>query len=135
MSSIFQCLVSDLTTFCPLFSSALFRTLQHFVLYFPVPCFEQNDITPEGTSPWKYVNRYGDTNIKFVNYRLQDLRERKRRKRGERRPVMSSRLEGPYGPEVALGYNTEDSINFRDHPETLYVIEDRHWKCLQLIML
>nr|XP_022325864.1 uncharacterized protein LOC111125916 isoform X1 [Crassostrea virginica] len=84
-----------------------------------VPCFEQNDITPEGTSPWKYVNRYGDTNIKFVNYRLQDLRERKRRKRGERRPVMSSRLEGPYGPEVALGYNTEDSINFRDHPETL----------------
>lgn len=89
-----------------------------------MPCFEQNDITPEGTSPWKYVNRYGDTNIKFVNYRLQDLRERKRRKRGERRPVMSSRLEGPYGPEVALGYNTEDSINFRDHPETLYVIED-----------
>lgn len=82
-----------------------------------VPCFGQNDVIPEGTTPWKYVNRYGETNLKFVNYRLQDVRERKRRKRVDRRPFSSR--EGPYGPEVALGYNTEDSINFRDAPETL----------------
>ncbi|XP_062603015.1 uncharacterized protein LOC134264744 [Saccostrea cucullata] len=82
-----------------------------------VPCFGQNEVIPEGTTPWKYVNRYGETNLKFVNYRLQDVRERKRRKRVDRRPFSSR--EGPYGPEVALGYNTEDSINFRDAPETL----------------
>jgi hypothetical protein len=83
-----------------------------------VPCFGLNEVIPEGKTPWKYVNRYGETNLKFVNYRLQDVRERKRRRRGEHR---LNKLDGPYGPEVALGYNTEDSINFRDAPETLYV--------------
>lgn len=77
-----------------------------------VPCFGQNDVIPEGTTPWKYVNRYGDTSLKFVSYNLQDLRRRNRRKRVERHPVQ-------YGPDVALGYNTEDSINFRDLPETI----------------
>lgn len=82
-----------------------------------MPCFGLNEVIPEGTTPWKYVNRYGETNLKFVNYRLEDVRRRKQHKQGEHRP---SKLAGPYESGVALGYNTEDSINFKDAPDTLY---------------
>ncbi|XP_045207056.2 uncharacterized protein LOC123559381 [Mercenaria mercenaria] len=43
-----------------------------------LPCFaKEKKIVPEG-SPYKHVYKYGETNMKYVNYRLSDLRDNKK---------------------------------------------------------
>ncbi|XP_059172114.1 uncharacterized protein LOC131953095 [Physella acuta] len=36
-------------------------------------CLRSNKVVPDGPTPWYYVNKYGETKIKFVTYKMRDV--------------------------------------------------------------
>ena len=69
------------------------------------------EILYEGESPWKHVNRFGDTNLKFVSYRLKEVREKRRQGKLERKFPPPARRPETYYDSQSFGTDDNYSIN------------------------
>ena len=51
-----------------------------------LPCFGKGVVEPEDKTPFKYVNRYGETDLHFTSYKLNDIREKRGIRPLDRKP-------------------------------------------------
>jgi hypothetical protein len=55
-------------------------------VFLTVPCFGKGVVEPEDKTPFKYVNRYGETDLHFTSYKLNDIREKRGIRPLDRKP-------------------------------------------------
>ncbi|GFS01110.1 hypothetical protein ElyMa_001088200, partial [Elysia marginata] len=86
------------------------------------PCLVSK-VTPEEKSQWHYVNRFGETNMKFVSYKMSEVQGR----RSDRESLVSEdnhsvhtniSLQVPIFEERLNGSVTKKSIHVAEHSPT-----------------
>jgi hypothetical protein len=55
-------------------------------VFLTVPCFGKGVVEPEDKTPFKYVNRYGETDLHFTSYKLNNIREKRGIRPLDRKP-------------------------------------------------
>ncbi|KAL5020299.1 hypothetical protein ScPMuIL_003191 [Solemya velum] len=78
-----------------------------------LPCMKKK-ISPEEVgagTPWKFVNRYGETNIKFVSYRLNDIREKRGLRKSDKQPIVEHFPEPVTSQEETGSVATDISVH------------------------
>ncbi|XP_076110499.1 uncharacterized protein LOC143079160 isoform X5 [Mytilus galloprovincialis] len=71
-----------------------------------LPCFGKGVVEPDDKTPFKHVNRYGETDVYFTSYKLNDIRE----KRGIRPPRSRPRVHRK--PESKQYYDTKPIYDY-----------------------
>lgn len=69
-----------------------------------MPCFGKGVVEPEDKTPFRYVNRYGETDLQFTSYKLNDIRGKRGIRPLDRKP------RNDYSGEDTRSVHTDISV-------------------------